>query len=93
MENKLTTKSIDAQFVRSHFWDLTETAEKFKTQFLVSRIGKPKEVILRVDDYLRNLVKKSDILSEIRSYAVSSGLCKMSEQEIESEIEACRRSE
>jgi prevent-host-death family protein len=63
-----------------------EQAEKENVRFLVSRRGKPKVVILSVEDYLRNVVKKDQLLAEIQLNAQKSGLDKITEGEIEAEI-------
>lgn len=52
------TKLIDALSARTRFGEIMEKAEKGNTRFVVSRHGKAKVVILSVDDYLRNFVKK-----------------------------------
>jgi len=66
-------------------------AEKNKTRFLVSRRGKPTVVILSVADYMKNFVKKSHFLVEIQKYAMRAGLDKMTDAEINAEIQAVRR--
>jgi prevent-host-death family protein len=85
------TKLIDALSVRTRLGEVMEQAEKENVRFLVSRRGKPKVVILSVEDYLRNVVKKDHLLAEIQLNAQKSGLDKTSEVEIESEIRAYRR--
>jgi prevent-host-death family protein len=69
-----------------------EKAEKGKTRFLVSRRGKPKVVILGVEDYLRNIIKQPEILTTIQLSAKKAGLDKISGKEIDAEIAAYRRS-
>ena len=85
------TKLIDALSVRTRLGELMEQAEKENVRFLVSRCGKPKVVILSVGDYLRNVVKKDQLLAEIQVNAQQSGLDKLSESEIEAEIQSSRR--
>ena len=48
-------------------------------------------MILSVGDYLRNVVKKDQLLAEIQLDAEKSGLDKMSDSEIEAEIQGYRR--
>jgi prevent-host-death family protein len=86
MPAKIMTKFIDALSVRTRLGEVMEQAEKEHVRFLVSRRGKPKVVILGVEDYLRNVVKKDQLLAEIQLCAQKSGLDKMSETEIEAEI-------
>ena len=92
MANKSTTKLIDALSARTHFGEMMEEAEKEKTRFLVSRRGKPKVVILSVEDYLKNVIKQPKILTTIQLSAQKAGLDKMSDREIEAEITSYRRS-
>ncbi len=92
MEAKAVTKLIDAISARTQFGKLMEEAEKGETRFLVSRRGKPKVVILGVEDYLKNVIKQPEILTTIQLSAKKAGLDTMSGQEIEAEISAYRRS-
>ena len=66
--------------------------EKEKTRFLVSKRGKPKVVILSVEDYLKNIIKEPEILATVQLSAQKAGLDKMTDEEIESEITSHRRS-
>ena len=84
------TKLIDALSARTHFGEVMTEVESKNSRFVVSRRGKPKMVLLSVDDYLQNILKKPAILAEIQSRAVFGGLDKMSEIEIEAEISAAR---
>jgi prevent-host-death family protein len=92
MSEKAMTKLIDALSVRTRLGEVMEEAEKQNTRFLVSRRGKPAVVILGVEDYLRNFVKKDALLAEIQLDAKKAGLDKMTDGEIEVEIRASRRS-
>lgn len=85
------TKLIDALSVRTNFGEVMEEVEKKEVRFLVSRRGKPKVVILSVQDYLRNIIKKPKILVEIQQDAVVGGLNKITEQEIQEEIGSYRK--
>jgi len=92
MANKSATKLVDALSARIHFGEMMEEAEKEKTRFLVSRRGKPKVVILSVEDYLNNVIKQPKILTTIQLSAQKAGLDKMTNEEIEVEISSYRRS-
>ena len=92
MPGKTLTKLIDALSVRTRLGEVMEQVEKENVRFLVSRRGKPKVVILSVEDYLRNFLRKDQLLAEIQLNAQKSGLDKVSEDEIESEIQAYRQS-
>lgn len=90
--NKPMTKLIDALSARSHFGEVMEQAEKENLRFLVSRRGKPKVVILGVEDYLKNIIKQPKIMTEIQISAKKAGLDKMTEKEITAEVETFRYS-
>jgi len=92
MPKKAVTKLIDALSVRTRLGQVMEEAEKENTRFLVSRRGRPAVVILGVEDYLRNIVKKNELLAEIQLGAQRAGLDKITDKEIDSEILAYRRS-
>ncbi len=92
MLNKPITKLIDALSVRTHLGEVMEEAQKENTRFLVSRRGKPTVVILGVEDYLRSIVKKNELLAEIQLGAQRAGLDKITDKEITLEIQAYRRS-
>lgn len=86
------TKLIDAFSARTRFGYLMEKTEKENLRFLVSRRGTPKVVILSVEDYLRNIIKQPTLLAEIQISAQESGLDKMTDEEIDAEIKAYRKS-
>ncbi len=92
MAAKPATKLVDALSARTHFGKMMEEAEKEKTRFLVSRRGKPKVVILSVENYLKNIVKQPEILATIQISAQQAGLDKITDEEIEAEIASYRRS-
>jgi prevent-host-death family protein len=92
MATKPATKLVDALSARTHFGEMMEEAEKQKTRFLVSRRGKPKVVILSVEDYLKNIVKQPEILATIQLSAQKAKVDKMTDEEIDAEISAYRRS-
>jgi len=92
MQTRSMTILIDAFSARTRFGELMEKAGTGKTRFLVSRRGKPKVVILGVEDYLRNIIKQPEILTTIQLSAKKAGLDKLSDEEIDAEIAAYRRS-
>jgi prevent-host-death family protein len=87
------TKLIDALSARTRFGELMDKVEKENVRFLVSRRGKAKVVILSVDDYLKNIVKENELLAQIQLNAQKSGLDRMTDQEINAEIAAYRKSD
>ena len=92
MGNKNTTTLIDALSARTRFGELMEKAETESIRYLVSRRGKPKVVILGIEDYLKNIIKKDKLLVEVQLSAKQAGLDKMTTSEIGSEIENYRKS-
>lgn len=90
MPAKIKIRLIDAPSVRTRLGEVMEQAEKENVRFLVSRRGKPKVVILSVGDYLRNVVKKDQLLAEIQLNGQKAGLNEMSDEEIEAEIKRRR---
>ena len=92
MGNKNTTTLIDALSARTRFGELIEKAGAESIRYLVSRRGKPKVVILGIEDYLKNIIKKDELLVEVQLSAKQAGLDKMKTSEIDSEIENYRKS-
>ena len=86
------TQLIDAFSARTHFGELMQMAEENNQRFLVSRRGKPKVVIMGIEDYLKNIIKQPEILTRIQFRAKKAGLDTMTEEEIEAEIKAYRQS-
>ena len=91
MATKVTTKLIDALAARTRFGELIKEVEEENTRFLVSRRGKPKLVILGVEDYLKNIVKQPELLTTVQLSARKCGLDKMTDAEIEAEISDYRQ--
>ncbi len=91
METKPMTQLIDALSARTRFGELMQKAEKDNLRFLVSRRGKPKVVILSVEDYLQNIIKQPEIIARIQLSAKEAGLDKMTDKEINAEISAVRQ--
>lgn len=85
------TRLIDAFSARTHFGELMQLAEENNQRFLVSRRGKPKVVIMSVEDYLKNIIKQPEILTRIQISATKTGLDTMTEEEIEAEIREYRQ--
>ena len=92
MGNKNTTTLIDALSARTRFGELIEKAEAESMRYLVSRRGKPKVVILGIEDYLKNIIKKDELLVEVQLSAKQAKLDKMTTGEIDSEIASYRKS-
>lgn len=65
--------------------------EKDSTRFLVSRRGKPKVVIISVEDYLKNIIKQPKLLAKVQLSAGKANQTGISDSEIEAEISAYRK--
>ena len=87
------TQLIDALSARTRFGELMDETDKEQKRFLVSRKGKPMVVILGVEDYLKNIVGQNELLTRIQTGASELGLDKMSDDEIDFEIQAVRHKE
>lgn len=85
------TKLIDALSARTHFGALLEETEKKQTRFLISRRGRPKAVVLSVEDYLRNIVKSPEMLATVQLSAQKSGLDTITDDEIIAEVVSYRK--
>jgi prevent-host-death family protein len=92
METRPTTKLIDALTARTRFGEIMETVEREQVRYVVSRRGKAKMVLMSVRDYLKNIVKKPDILVQLQMDAQKSGRDTISDQEIDAEIAVYRKS-
>lgn len=81
---------IDALSARTQFGRIMNEAEK-NVRFLVSRRGKPKVVILGVEDFLKNIVKQPKLITNVQSSAKETGLDRLRNAEIEAEIKYFRK--
>ena len=91
MDTKNVTQLIDAMSARAHFGEVMKRVDRENVRFLVSLRGKPKAVIMSVEDYLRNIVKQPELITKIQMNAGRAGLDRMSDAEIEGEIAAFRK--
>ncbi|MGA9112077.1 MAG: type II toxin-antitoxin system prevent-host-death family antitoxin [Smithella sp.] len=81
---------IDALSARTQFGRIMNEAEK-NVRFLVSRRGKPKVIILGIEDYLKNIVKQPNLITNIQISAKEAGLDHLRDTEIEAEIKNFRK--
>ncbi len=84
------TTLIDALSARTQFGRIMNEAGK-NVRFLVSRRGKPKVIILGIEDYLKNIVKQPKLITNIQISAKEAGLDRLRDTEIEAEIKAFRK--
>lgn len=85
------TKLIDALSARTHFGALLAETEKKQTRFLISRRGRPKAVVLSVEDYLRNIVKTPEMLATVQLSGQKFGLDTITDDEIIAEVASYRK--
>ena len=69
---------------------LVKRAKDSNARFLVSERGKPQAVVIGVDDFLKNVLKKerASVIAEIQLEAQEKGLETMSPKEVDREIKA-----
>jgi len=91
MKTKSIVKTIEALEARVHFGSVMTEVEKGNTRFLVSKRGKPKMIMLSINDYLKNIAKEDRLLTQIQLKAKVAGLDKMTGREIDTEIQAARK--
>jgi hypothetical protein len=70
-----------------------DLAVKNNARFIVDRRGEPAVVIMSVQDFIRTAAPPPDWLSRAWSGAKRRGLDKLTPEEINAEINACRREE
>jgi len=78
---------------RKNLSKIVQEANVGKTRYLLSARGKPKAVMIGVEDYLRNVLKRDrlTVIAEIQLEAKARGLDKLTMREIDKEIGAARR--
>lgn len=91
MTTKPPTKLINALKARTHFGEIMEEVDREQVRIVVSRRGRPKMIMLSVRDYLRNIVKKSELLADIQLEAQTAGMETITDEEIDAEIKAYRQ--
>jgi len=84
------TTLIDSLSARTHFGKLMERTEEKNVRYLVSRRGRPKVVILSVEDYLKNIIKQPKILTVVQIAAAENSLNALTDDEIDAEISSFR---
>lgn len=83
-------KTIDALTARTQFGSVMLRAERDQTRFVVNKRGRPSVVIMSVDDYLRNVVKKSSLITEIQVGATRGGLDALTEEDVVDTVKKAR---
>lgn len=78
---------------RKNLSKIVQEATIGKTRYLLGTRGKPKAVLIGVEDYLRNVLKRDrlSVIAEIQLEAKAKGLDKLTMREIDKEVRAARR--
>ena len=78
---------------RKNLSKIVEEANIKKTRYLLSTRGKPKAVVIGVEDYLGNVLKRDrlSVIAEIQLEAKARGLDKLTTREINKEIRGARK--
>ncbi len=89
----MTLTMVGLDRARKELSRLVREAKKTNMRFLLSERGKPQAVVLGIDDYLQNVLKKerASVITKIQLEAKEKGLDKMSMEEIDKEIRAYRK--
>lgn len=85
------TGIISAPVARAQFGRILNSVSKNQDRLLVSRRGEATVVILSLEDYLRNIVRQPDSLSQLQEAAARAGVDGLTAQEIEAEISMHRK--
>ena len=86
------TKIVPALTARTQFGQILRRVKQNKERFVVDKRGEPQAVIMSVEDYLKNFVKRPPAaIAAIRREAKAKGLDQLSLREINLEIERTRR--
>jgi prevent-host-death family protein len=85
------TEVVPAFVARTQFGQILRRVKENRDRFFISRRGKTQAVILSVEDYLWNVVKQPEAITELREIAKEKGLDKLTMDEIDAEIAAFRK--
>ncbi len=88
---KAVTRIVPALTARTQFGQILKRVRTNRERFVVDRRGEPQAVIMGVEDYLRNFVKRPAALNRIRQEAKVKRLDRLSLREINLEITGYRR--
>jgi len=84
-------KVLPALIARTQFGQLMKRAKENNDRFLVSKKGEPQVVILGIEDYFKNILKKPKSLQRIQAEAKKRGLDKMSMSDIDTIVSDVRK--
>src|SRR5579863_1914837 len=89
--SKNVAKIIPALTARTQFGQILRRVKGNRERFVIGRRGEPQAVIMGVEDYLRNFVKKPAALAAIQREAKKNRLDELSAREINLEVKRHRR--
>lgn len=84
-------RRIDAHLARTQLGQIMDLAVRDNARFIVDRRGEPAVVIMSVDDFVRTAAPPPDWLTKAWAGAKRRGLERLTQDEIEAEIDAHRR--
>lgn len=88
---KTVTKIVPALTARTQFGQILKRVKNNQERFVVDRRGEPQAVIMAVEDYLRNFVRRPGALAAIQRQAKAKRLDQLSLRQINVEIKRYRR--
>jgi prevent-host-death family protein len=93
-QKPVTLTMVGLDQARKELSLMVKRAKEANMRFLVSERGRPQAVVLGIDDFLKNVLKKerASVVAEIQLESKEKGLDKMGTKEIEREIKAYRKS-
>jgi len=88
---KAVTKIVPALTARTQFGQILKRVKNNQERFVVDKRGEPQAVIMGVEDYLRNFVKRPGALAAIQRQAKAKKLDQLPLSAINLEIRRYRR--
>ncbi len=89
--NTLGLTRVTPTQLRANFGDiLRRLSGKQRERFVVSKNDKAKAILLSLQDYIDLIAPDHPLMAEIHAYSVAHGGDKISMEEIDAEIAACR---
>lgn len=93
-QKNTTLTMVGLDQARKELSVIVKKAKKSNARYLVSERGKPQAVVIGIDDFLKNVLKKerASVIAEIQLEAGEKKLGSLSKKEIEREIKSYRKS-
>jgi hypothetical protein len=83
--------SVSSAQARSNFGQIIRRASgKNSERFLIGLRGEPKVIVMGVEDYLSTIAPEQTLMAEMHAISKANGTDKMTMEEIDAEIAACR---